>query len=142
LVRRGNAFKRRPPRYKPTTAKYVGKTKTIYVSYTQTWMHNYRGRKKPRTQVRVKRVYVSGRLVRVEGPAYFTNRRGRRVYGLRITYLNPVRGGVWHRGGKTYRVGRKYVAVRKVVALPKDAKNVRVYEKLPSKLKGPLMDVA
>jgi len=75
--------------YKPTTAKYVGRTQTVYVVYEQTWMHNYRGHRKRRTQTRVNRVYVSGRIVKIDGPGYFVNKLGRRVYGLKITYETP-----------------------------------------------------
>ena len=126
-------------RYKPTTAKYKGRTKTLYAVYEETHMHNYRGHRKKRTQTRVKRFYVSGELVEVKGPGVFTNRFGRRVYGLKVVYENPVRATVAHRRGRRVKIPRRMVRVTKIVPLPRSAKNVRVTSRAP---RGPLMDVA
>jgi len=121
--------------YKPTTARYAGKTRTIYLVYRQSYMHNYRGHRKKRTQTRVKRVYVSGTSVKVSKPGIYVNRRGRRVYGVKITYVNPIRGGA----GRGHRIKR--AAVTKIVPLPRSVRKVTV--KLTSKgIKGPLMNIS
>ena len=135
--------------YKPTTSKYVGKTKTIYVVYKETHIHNYRGHRKKRTQTRVKRVYVSGKLVKIsKRPRWLKNKFGRKVWGLEVIYENPVSGAkvkpyTAHRGKTVYHVkGKKLpkrkALVRKVVELPKSAKSIRITTKPPKK---PLMDI-
>ena len=126
-------------RYKPTTAKYRGRTKTLYLVYEETHTHNYRGHRKKRTQTRVKRFYVSGRLVKVSRPGVYTNRLGRRVYGVKVVYENPVKATVAHRGGKRVRIPRREATVTKIVPLPRGARRVRVTSRPP---RGPLLDIA
>jgi len=77
-------------KYRPTTAKYRGKTKTLYIYYES--RDRVRGGK-VRWKPHVKRVYVSGIVVRVERGT-FTNRYGRRVHGLKIVYENPRRASI------------------------------------------------
>jgi len=125
--------------YRPTTAKYRGRTRTLYAIYRETHVHSYRGRRKKRTQTRVKRFYVSGKLVEVKGPGVFTNRLGRRVYGLKVVYENPVKATVAHRRGKRVKIPRRTARVTKIVPLPRSAKSDRVTSRAP---RGPLMDVA
>jgi len=116
--------RRRLP-YRPTTYRYKGRTRTIYIVYSK--VHPYRGGVERRREY-VKRVYVSGRLMGYE-IGTFTNRRGRRVYGVRIAYENPVRT----------RYGTRAVAtVTKIVELPRDAENIRVTDNPP---RGALMDI-
>jgi len=120
--------------YKPTTARWKGRTKTLYVVYEETHIHNYRGHRKPRTQTRVKRVYVSGRNIKVSKVGTYKNRRGRRVHGIKITYKNPIKGGA----GRGHKI--KEMTVTKIVPLPKSARKVRV--KRSSKgIRKPLMDI-
>lgn len=114
-------------KYKPTTAKYRGGAKTYYLVYETD--HRYRGgKKKPR--IRVKRVYISGRNPKMKGPGTYKNRKGRRVFGVKITYENPSRG----------RGGRRTVTVTKVVPLPRGARKVRL-RRTSKGLRGPLMDI-
>ena len=121
-------------RYKPSTAKYRGKVKTLYLTYEQTWTHNYRGHRKKRTQIRVKRIYVPGKLKSVSRPGVYTNRKGRRVYGVKVTYVNPIKGGA----GRGHRI--KQVTVTKVIPLPRNAKKVKVRRSRKG-LAGPLMAI-
>jgi len=110
-------------KYKPTTAKFKGRTKTLYIYYES--RDRVRGGK-VRWKPHVKRVYVSGKLVRWE-KGTFTNRYGRRVHGLRITYENPREAFTAQRGRKKYKVSKATVTVTKVVELPADARNVKIY---------------
>ena len=123
--------------YKPTTAKYVGKTKTYYIVYKQTYLHNYRGVKHRRTQTRVKRVYISGKLVKVS-KGVFKNKLGRKVYGVKFVYKTPVKSFIAVRDSTRYRQPRKVITVTKIVEIPRNAKNVRITTRPP---KGPLMDI-
>jgi hypothetical protein len=120
--------------YKPTTARWKGKTYTIYIVYKETHLHNYRGKRRKRTQTRVKRVYVSGKLLKVSRPGVYKTKTGKRVYGIKITYLNPIPGGA----GRGHAI--KKAKVTKIVRLPRRAKQVKVF-KSPEKIRGPLMDI-
>ena len=110
-------------KYKPTTAKFKGRTKTLYIYYES--QDKVRGGK-VRWKPHVKRVYVSGKLVKWE-KGTFTNRYGRRVHGLRITYENPRKAFTAQRGRKKYKVSKATVTVTKIVELPEDARNVKIY---------------
>ena len=123
--------------YIPTTAKYAGPTETYYIVYKQSWIHNYRGHKKKRTQTRVKRVYISGKLVKWR-KGTFRKRTGRKVYGIAFTYTTNVKSYIAHRGRTRYKQPRKKVTVTKIVELPKNARNVKVTKHPP---RGPLMDI-
>ena len=133
--------------YKPTTAKYKGATKVVYVVYKKP--HSYRGVVHPRTIVN--KVYISGRLVKTLGPGVFTKKSGRSVYGLKFIYENPRaayhrKSFVAKRGSTRYKVsaadvGRTRTLVSKVIELPRSARNVRVYSKLPARYRGPLQAV-
>ena len=120
--------------YKPTTARFKGRTKTLYVVYEETHVHNYRGHKKKRTQTRVKRVYVSGTNIKVSRVGTYWNRRGRKVHGIKITYTNPIKGGA----GRGHKI--KKVKVTKIVPLPKGARKVRV-KRSSRGIRKPLMDI-
>ena len=98
-------------KYKPTTAKYKGRTKTYYIYYES--LDRVRGGK-VKWKPHVKRVYVSGELVDWE-VGTFTNRYGRRVHGLKIVYENPRRAFVAEREGKRYKVRKAMVEVTKIL---------------------------
>jgi len=123
-------------KYRPTTAKYRGRTKTLYIYYES--RDRVRGGK-VRWKPHVKRVYVSGTVVRVERGT-FTNRYGRRVHGVKIVYENPRRAFVAERKGKRYKVRRAIVEVTKIVELPGDARNVRIHTR-KSEVEPTLMNV-
>lgn len=124
--------------YHPTTSKYSGKTKTYYVIYKQTFKAKTRsGTTYPRTQTRVKRVYISGTLVNTR-TGTFKNRLGKSVYGVLFTYKTRVKGFTAQRGRTRYRQPSKTIVVKKIVELPRNAKNIRVSSRAP---KGALMDI-
>jgi len=117
--------------YKPTTARYRGKTRTYYIIYKETHIHDYKGKKKRRTQTRVKKVYIPGKLVKW-AKGTFVTRFGTKVYGIRFVYINPIKGGA----GRDYRI--KKMRITKIVSIPRDARSVKVRTKAP---KGPRMDI-
>jgi len=110
-------------KYKPTIAKYKGRTKTLYIYYES--RDRVRGGK-VRWKPHVKRVYVSGELVRWE-KGTFENKFGRKVHGVKIVYENPRKAFTAQRGRKKYKVSKATVTVTKVVELPEDARNVKIY---------------
>ena len=110
-------------KYKPTTAKFKGRTKTYYIYYES--LDRVRGGKL-KWKPHVKRVYVSGDLIEWE-VGTFTNRYGRRVHGVKIVYENPRESYTAQRGSTKYKVKRTKVTVTKIVKLPEDARNVRIY---------------
>ena len=123
-------------RYKPTTAKYKGRTKTLYIYYES--RDRVRGGK-VRWKPHVKRVYVSGELVRWE-KGTFENKFGRKVHGVKIVYENPREAFIAQRGSTRYKVGRTTVTVTKIVELPEDARNVKLYTR-KSDVEPTLMNV-
>jgi len=123
-------------KYKPTTAKYRGRTKTLYIYYES--RDRVRGGK-VRWKPHVKRVYISGTVIEIKRGT-FENRFGKRVHGLKIIYENPRRAFTAHRRGKRYKVSKATVKVTKVVELPKDARNVRIHTR-KSEVEPTLMNV-
>jgi len=128
-----------------TKYSYKGKTILYYIVYKSP--QKYRDGS-IRLRTRVKRVYVSGKLLDWQ-VGEFTKKSGKRVFGVRIIYENPRkgyrrRGFTAHRGRTTYHVspatiGRTVYPVVKIVELPRDAKDIRLTRNPP---KGALMDVA
>jgi len=112
-------------KYKPTTAKYKGRTKVLYIYYES--RDRVRGGK-VRWKPHVKRVYVSGTVVEIR-KGTFENKAGRRVHGLKIIYENPRESFTAHRGQKKYKVRRTTTTVTKVVELPEDARNVKIFRR-------------
>jgi len=110
-------------KYKPTTAKYKGRTKTLYIYYES--RDRVRGGK-VRWKPHVKRVYVSGELIEWE-VGTFTNKYGRKVFGVKIVYDTPRKSFIAERGGMMYRVKRTTMIVTKIVELPRDARNIKLY---------------
>jgi len=113
--------------YKRSESKYMGRVSTYYIVYKERHLHNYRGKKKYRTQTRVKRVPISGKL-RSWSRGRFVTRFGSMVYGIKFTYVNPIPGGA----GRGRRI--KKMIVTKVVQIPSDAFNVGVTRKKPKSL--------
>ena len=109
-------------KYHPTEYGLKGKGKYYYILYEH--LEKTRSGKKV-WKPRAKRVYVSGTLLSYE-VGIFTNKLGRRVYGVRIRYLNPRNGFTAHRHGKRYKVKRTYTTVTKIVPLPKNIRKVRL----------------
>ena len=108
--------------YRPTEYPRVGAGRYYYIMYknlertrvgTRVW--------KPR----VKRVYISGRVVDVKR-GRVEKRNGKMVHGIKFYYVNTRRPYTAHRGRTRYRVSRTEMIIEKVVELPKDARNIRL----------------
>jgi len=108
--------------YRPTEYPRVGTGRYYYVMYenlertragTRVW--------KPR----VKRVYISGRLLKME-KGRVRKRTGKVVNGIKFYYENTRKGFTAHRHGTRYKVSRAKMVVEKVVELPRDARNIRL----------------
>ncbi len=119
--------------YRPTEAQYKGGAKEMYVTYELE--QRTRGGNTA-SYPRVKRVYVAGD-VKDWRTGTFTNRRGRRVHGVRIAYDQRRAGfrrGAFEggRGRTRYRVGPSSVPATeqrftKVVELPDRARDVQFH---------------
>lgn len=113
--------------YKPSISRYRGLTTIYYIVYRETHLHNYRGKVKPRTQTRAKKVAISGKL-RSWSRGSFVTRFGSRVHGIKFTYINPIPKGT----GRGRRI--KKMRITKVVEIPSNASNVRVTRRKPKSL--------
>lgn len=101
--------------YKPTRAKYRGRTRTYYAVYRDT--HQYRGGHKHK-RTYVKRFYVSGRLKSVSKKVgRFTNKQGKTTKGIKVVYENPRKSFTANRGGIKYNVKRTTTTVTKIVPI-------------------------
>lgn len=98
--------------YKPSTAKFAGRTTTYYIQY------NIGARR------HIKRVYISGKL-RSSHIGVFSKRSGKRVHGVEFIYINPIAKGAG-RGGRI-----KKMQITKIVAIPKAATDVKITRKKP-----------
>jgi hypothetical protein len=118
--------------YKPTEYKYVGEGRYYYLTYDLPVVMRFRDGSRKRVVVpKVKRVYVSGKLLAAK----------RRGNILVVKYANPVRSFVAVRGTTIYKQPRKIVTETINVSLPSNARNVKLRKSLPRKYKNALMDV-
>lgn len=98
--------------------------KSYYISYKETHMHNYKGKKKERTQLRIKKISLSGDL-KSWSRGTFATRFGSRVHGIKIIYIRPIPKG-------TGRDGRiKKMRTQKIIQIPSDATNLKISSKRP-----------
>jgi hypothetical protein len=102
----------------------AGRSSVYYIVYRETHVHNYRGKRKLRTQNRVKRVAIPGRLQSWSRGAFVT-RFGSRVHGIKFTYINPIPKGT----GRNGRIRK--MRITKVIEVPANALNVRVTRRRP-----------
>lgn len=94
--------------------------KTIYyISYKESHMHNYNGTQKKRTQLRVKRLLLSGKITSWKR-GNFVTRFGSKTHGIQIIYINPIPFGT----GKDRRI--KKMRLTKIISIPPTATNVKV----------------
>lgn len=115
--------------YKPSTAKFAGRTKTYFIIYKIS-QKLVNGKKQLRTKV--KRVYISGKL-KSWARGTFPSRFGSRIHGIKFTYVNPIKGGA----GRLHRI--KSMRITKLVDIPENARDVRVSSRAP---KGPMLDIS
>ena len=108
--------------YRPTEYPRVGAGRYYYILY-ENLERTRAGNKvwKPR----VKRVYISGKLLRWQ-KGRVRKRTGETVNGIKLIYENTRKGFKAQRGSTRYSVSRAEMEVAKVVELPKGARNIRL----------------
>ncbi|NPA34010.1 MAG: hypothetical protein GXO48_03660 [Chlorobi bacterium] len=109
-------------KYIPTEYKYK-EGRTLWLVY----FHSRRNR------WFAKRIYFPGsaRNIQLEGPGEFTNRFGRKVWGVKITYEALLRPTTIRRGNVVIRLPERWVKRTKVVELPKAAEKIELKEERP-----------
>jgi hypothetical protein len=124
--------------YKPSEARYDLGGKVKYLVY-QTPQPLTNGRVQMRT--RVKRVYFPGDAskITVGKPGWYRNLRGRKVFGVPVTYRFVLAPATAHRGKTMVRLPRRSAQRTKIVPLPPHVKGLRLTDRPP---KGPLQAVA
>jgi hypothetical protein len=124
--------------YKPTEARYDLGGKVKYLVY-QSPQPLANGRVQMRT--RVKRLYFPGdaRNIMVGKPGWYPNLRGRKVFGVPVTYRYVLAPATIHRGKTIARLPSRTAHRTKIVPLPRRAKGLRLTSRPP---KGPLQAVA
>jgi hypothetical protein len=124
--------------YKPSQARYDlgGKVKYLVYESPQPLAN---GRVQMRT--RVKRLYFPGdaRDIKVGKPGEHRNLRGRKIYGVPVTYRYVLAPATVHRGEKIAHLPPRPAQRTKVVPLPRHGKGLHLTDRPP---KGPLQAVA
>ncbi len=116
--------------YIPTEVKYKGGAKVLWLVYY------HPGKKREYA----KRIYFPADAfdINVEGPGYFKNRFGNKVYGIRITYKMTIKPTTIHVRGKEIHLPERIVTKTKVIPLPEIAEDIRIVETKPESA----MDIA
>ena len=116
--------------YKPSEARYDLGGSVKYLVY-QTPQRLTDGRMQMRK--RVKRVYFPGdaRNITVGKPGSNHNLRGRKVFGVPVTYRYVVAPATAHRGKTIVRLPKRWAHRTKIVPLPKPVKGLRLTSRPP-----------
>jgi hypothetical protein len=124
--------------YKPSQARYDLGGKVKYLVYHSP-QRLASGRVQMRT--RVKRVYFPGDASRITvgEPGWYRNLRGRKVFGVPVTYHYVLAPAIAHRGHRVVRLPPRTAHRTKIVPLPRHVKGLRLTSRPP---KGPLQAVA
>ena len=106
--------------YKPSEARYDLGGSVKYLVY-QTPQRLANGRLQMRT--RVKRVYFPGdaRNITVGKPGSYHNLRGRKVFGVPVTYRYVLAPATAHRGKTIVGLPKRWAHRTKIVPLPRQA---------------------
>lgn len=122
--------------YRPTEAKYKGGAEELYVTYDLDQKTRGGGHA---LYPKVKRVYVSGKVIGWKSGHRLRKRTGREVNGVRVEYEQARRGYRRQtfeakRGEKEYtvepaHVGKTNQRFVQIVELPEKATNVHFYDK-------------
>ncbi|BCD67336.1 hypothetical protein [Nitratiruptor sp. YY09-18] len=109
--------------YIPTQSRYKGGGKILWLVY-------YHPRRK---REYAKRVYLPAeyRNLKLEGPDWFKNRFGNKVWGVKISYETRIKETTIKVRGKEIHLPERWVKKEKVVTLPEIAQNVRLFEERP-----------
>ena len=109
--------------YIPTEARYEDGAKVLWLVY----YHPKRKREY------AKRVYLPAdyRNLKMEGPGYFRNRFGNKVWGVKISYETLVKETIIKVRGRQIKLPQRWVKKQKIVTLPQVAQNVRLLEERP-----------
>jgi len=107
----------------PTQARYKGGGTVLWIVY-------YHPRRK---REYAKRIYLPAeyRDLRMEGPGWFVNRFGNKVWGVKITYEAKVRPTTIHVRGREIHLPERWIRREKVIPLPQEAQNVRLMHERP-----------
>lgn len=128
-LRRYQYMNKKPWPYRSSHYGTEGSGSFYWVTYEK--MHQYRGgAEHPR--IYSKKVWISGKDPEFDTePKVRTNRQGNEVYGIAVTYQNPVSGFEAERDGTEYSVGEKTVEVTNVIPIPRGADNIRISKEPP-----------
>ena len=122
--------------YRKTEYPRVGPGKYYYILYEN--LEQVRSGKKV-VKPRVKRVYISGKLVRTERGSV-RKRTGEIVKGVKFSYKNTRKSLSAKRGATKYHVKKAEMIVEKVVELPRNAMNIKITDR-KSEAQPTLMEV-
>ena len=116
--------------YIPSEAKYKGGGTVLWLVYEHP----------RRKRAYAKRVYLPAeyRNLKMEGPGWFRNRFGNKVWGVKISYETHVKPTTIKVRGKEILLPERWVHKEKVVPLPEVAQNVRLMKERPKSA----MDIA
>ena len=109
-------------KYVPTEARYK-EGRTLWLIYFH----------KGRNRWFARRLYFPGsaRNIKLEGPAEFTNRFGKKVCGVKISYEALLKATTIKRGEVLIHLPERWVKRSKVVQLPKEAEKIELREDRP-----------
>jgi len=109
--------------YIPTEQKYKGGGRVLWLVYEHT----------KRKREYAKRVYFPAEIrnIKMEGPGWFVNKFGNKVWGVKITYESKVSARTIRIHGKEIQLPERWVRREKVIPLPKEATNIRLVEEKP-----------
>ena len=109
--------------YIPTEHKYKGEGKVLWLVYE----HSKRKREYAR------RIYFPANIrnIKMEGPDWFVNKFGNKVWGVKITYESKIDSHKIRIHGKDINLPEKWVHREKIIPLPKEAVNIRLLDTKP-----------
>ncbi len=116
--------------YIPTEVKYKGGAKVLWLVYY------HPGKKREYA----KRIYFPADAfdINVEGPDFYKNKFGNKVYGIKITYKMTIKPTTIHVRGKEIHLPERIVTKTKVIPVSQIAKDIRIVEEKPESA----MDIA
>ena len=116
--------------YIPTESKYKGGAKVLWLVYFLP----------KRKREYAKRIYFPKDAfdIRVEGPDFYENKFGNKVYGIKISYKMTIDEAIIHIRNKEIHLPKRVVTKTKIIEVPKDAIDFRIVEEKPKSA----MDIA